>query len=209
MKKVFIIVGAIVVLILIGIGFFLFSMSNYGPKLKEVKHLMDPRIITKENVKVLVVNATGDPAATVGPAMGLLFKTYFKMKDAPKGRTMEAPRARWPKPLTTPRNEWLGIYAMPVPSSVASVPAVESKEGLKVELEEWRYGEVAEILHVGPYSGEEATVEKLKRFITQNNYEICGDHEEEYLKGPGFLPTNPKNYLTIIRYQVRKVAKGS
>ena len=204
MKKVLIIIGIVFVVVLIGAGFLLYSMSNYGPSFEEVQHLSSPRIITKPSVKALVVEATGDPSATVGPAFGLLFKTFYKIKNRPKGKNMEAPRARWPKPLETPKNEWLGIYAMPVPSSVTSLPDVPSKDTLHVVLKEWQYGEVAEILHVGPYKAEQPTVEKLKRFIAQEGYEICGAHEEEYLKGPSFLPTNPENYLTIIRYRVRK-----
>jgi hypothetical protein len=181
-------------------------MSNYGPKFEDVKQLLEPRMVTKTSPKVLVVEATGDPNQTYGRAFGLLFKAYFKIKDRPKGHSIEAPRARWPKPLTTPKNEWVGMYALPVPSTVKDLAVVKSKEGLHVELGEWHYGEVAEILHVGPYSKEEVTVKKLKRFITQSTYEICGPHEEEYLKGPGLFRTNPEKYLTIIRYQVRKVA---
>lgn len=207
MKKNFLIVGVVGVLV-IGIGFYLFSMSSYGPKFDDVKQLVEPRVVTKPSIKALVVEATGDPSRTVGPAFGLLFSTYFKIKDRPKGRSMEAPRARWPKPLDTPRDQWVGMYAMPVPATVQSLPEVKAKAGLRVELRDWQYGEVAEILHVGPYSSEDSTVKKLKKFITGNNYEICGDHEEEYLKGPGLLPTDPKKYLTVIRYQVRKAGGG-
>ena len=207
MKKFFIIVSILTVVLLIGLGFFLVSMGNYGPKFEDVKNLAAPRIIAKPDIKAIVVEAIGDPNKTVGPAFGLLFKTFYKMKDKPKGHAMESPRARWPKPLTTPKNEWVGYYAMPVPSTNTILPDVKSKSGLRVELRDWQYGEVAEILHVGPYSKEVPTVEKLRQFIAQNGYEICGDHEEEYLKGPGFLATNPEKYLTIIRYQVRKTVK--
>jgi hypothetical protein len=206
MKKVFIIISILMIVLLIGLGFFLVSMSNYGPKFEDVKNLTAPRIITKPNIKAIVVEAIGDPNQTVGPAFSLLFKTFYKIKKRPKSN-IEAPRARWPKPLTTPKNEWVGAYAMPVPPAITSLPDVKSKSGLHVELREWKYGEVAEILHVGPYGKEVPTVEKLKAFIAQNGYEICGDHEEEYLKGPGFLPTNPEKYLTIIRYQVKKTSK--
>ena len=52
------------------------------------------------------------------------------------------------------------------------------------------------------------TVEKLKSFVATNGYEIAGDHEEEYLKGPGmFSKGNPDEYYTILRYQVRKKRK--
>ena len=208
MKKILVIVASIAAVLLVGAGTILFTMSSYGPKFEDINYLMKPRIVDKRSVKALVVEATGDPAKTVGPAFGLLFKAYFKIKDRPKGKSMEAPRARWPEPLDTPRDQWVGIYAIPVPASVQSIPDVKSTGGLHLELQEWDYGKVAEILHVGPYSSEDSTVKKLHRFIDENGYEICGDHEEEYLKGPGVLPTNPEKYLTIIRYRVRKKAGG-
>jgi effector-binding domain-containing protein len=80
----------------------------------------------------------------------------------------------------------------------------QKKEQPELQLVNWEYGTVAEILHIGPYSTEKATIDKLKKFITANGYEIIGDHEEEYLKGPGLWPTNPKHYYTIIRYRIRK-----
>ena len=77
---------------------------------------------------------------------------------------------------------------------------------MEVELTTWEYSEVAEILHVGPYSEEQPTVERLRAFIEESGYEIIGDHEEEYLKGPGmFVRVRPEDYATIIRYRVRKV----
>jgi effector-binding domain-containing protein len=207
MKRLLLVVGIIVAVLIIGEGFFIFSMRKHIPKFEDVKYLLEPRIVTKDSIKVLVVESVGDPKKMGKPALSLLFKTYFKIKDRPKGRAIGAIRARWPKPPTTPKNEWLGIYALPVLPTATQVPSVKSKAGLRVELREWQYGAVAEILHVGPYIREKATVDKLKQFITQSGYEICGAHEEEYLKGPGFFSRNPENYLTIIRYQVRKVAK--
>ncbi len=68
----------------------------------------------------------------------------------------------------------------------------------------WRYGTVAEILHVGSYATETPTIERLHQFIADQGYEIAGPHEEEYLKGPGMWGVKEKDYLTIIRYQVRQ-----
>jgi hypothetical protein len=205
MTNKIVIISITLAVLLIGAGIILFSLNNYGPKLSQVAYLLVPRITTKPDTKALVVEATGVPGETVGPAFGLLFKTYFKIKGVPKGRSMEAPRARWPKPLTTPRDQWLGIYAIPVPSSVTTLPPIPNKTNLQIVLREWEYGEVAEILHKGPYAAEDTTVQKLRKYIAVQGYEISGDHEEEYLKGPGFLPTDPAKYLTIIRYQVRRV----
>jgi hypothetical protein len=62
---------------------------------------------------------------------------------------------------------------------------------------------VAEILHIGPYDRETPTIDRLKRFIATSGYSIIGEHEEEYLKGPGLLfRGSPKNFHTIIRYRV-------
>jgi effector-binding domain-containing protein len=64
---------------------------------------------------------------------------------------------------------------------------------------------VAEILHIGPYDREEPDIARLTGFIKDNGYSIIGDHEEEYLKGPGmFSKGNPEKYYTIIRYRVKK-----
>ncbi|MEI6846186.1 MAG: MerR family transcriptional regulator, partial [Candidatus Firestonebacteria bacterium] len=63
-------------------------------------------------------------------------------------------------------------------------------------------------LHLGAYSEEVPNIEKLKNFIKAGGYKITGDHEEDYLKGPGmFGPGNPKKYLTLISYQVEKSKK--
>ncbi len=140
-----------------------------------------------------------------GKAFGLLFKTYFKIKGTPKGSKQPAPRARWPVSLDSPQSEWIGRYAMPVPEDTTELPEYKAEPGLTMELTTWEYGEVAEILHIGPYDKEEPTIEKLHNFIAQNGYEIIGEHEEEYLKGPGmFFKGNPEKYYTIIRYQVKK-----
>ena len=61
-----------------------------------------------------------------------------------------------------------------------------------------------DMLHTGPYSEETLTIQKLRDFIASSGYEIIGEHEEEYLHGPGMPPGSPKDYYTIIRYRVRK-----
>jgi hypothetical protein len=106
--------------------------------------------------------------------------------------------------------EWEGLYAMPVPEAVTDFGGAGTSQGLSVELATWEYGEVAQILHFGRYDAEEPTVETLQGFIRSQGYVIDGLHEEEYLKGPGFLfAGNPDKYLTIIRYPVKKPFEGA
>jgi hypothetical protein len=119
--------------------------------------------------------------------------------------TPPAPRARWPVSLDTPKSEWLGLYALPVPETTTELPQYEAQAGLNVSLTTWEYGEVAEILHIGPYDQEQPTVKRLMDFINEQGYAIIGDHEEEYLKGPTmFSRGDPEKYTTIIRYRVKK-----
>ena len=66
-KNVLVIIGCIAGVLIIA-GQILLSMWNAGPSLKECAHRLQPAIIEKPSVKALVVEATGDPNATVGPA---------------------------------------------------------------------------------------------------------------------------------------------
>ena len=203
-SKVVLLIVAVATVVL-GTAAFLFTMG--GPDPAQFAYLKDPQVRILPDLKVLQVEAKGEPGVVGGQAFGLLFKTYFQLKGVPKGPRQPAPRARWPLPLETPKVAWIGRYAMPVPESVTALPIQsDSTPGLRVELTTWEYGDVAEILHVGPYDREEPTVARLTQFIRECRYEIVGEHEEEYLKGPGmFGKGNPNKYLTIIRYRVKKL----
>ena len=195
----------IAVLIVLAVAAFFFMMPR-GAKLEDVAYLMEPRITTMPAQNVIQVVAKGDPNIVAGDAIGLLFKTYYKIDGVPKhGKDMPAPKARWQAQPGAPMSEWVGFFAMQIPENVTQLPQVESKAGLKAEIATWEYGEVAEILHIGSYQSEQPTIEKLVNFIGENGYTIIGEHEEEYMKGPGmFFKGNPDKYLTIIRYRVAK-----
>ncbi len=92
-----IIIAFIVVLL------FLFPSNN----LKEYEYLKDPQIMAFPREKMLVVEVTGDPGVVSGQAFKTLFKTFYKLKRSAKGLKNSAPRARWPKPPDTPKNEWV------------------------------------------------------------------------------------------------------
>lgn len=200
-----VVVVVLVAVLLVGVLVW-FGMPR-GPSLDEVGHLKAPQILTMAPQKVLLVRAKGNPNVVGKRAFGLLMKSYFALKGVPKGGPdFKPPRARWPVQTDLPMEEWEGLYAMPVPESIEQIKGGDAGGGLKVELATWEYGEVAQILHVGPWDAEVPTVETLRAFLRSQGYELSGLHEEEYLKGPGWLFSgNPKNYLTLVRYPVRKI----
>ncbi len=61
-------------------------------------------------------------------------------------------------------------------------------------------GMSAQIMHVGPYSTEGATVEKLHSFIKEKGWRPNGKHHEIYLSDP--RRTNPEKMKTLIRQPV-------
>jgi hypothetical protein len=196
-----IIIGVVVVLCIAAI--FLFLLMPKGPDLKAYEFLKQPRITNIPDQKMLVVTAAGDPNVVGGKAFGLLFRTYYKLNEIPK-RAQTASRVRWVGDMKV-KSFWTGYYALPVPEQTHQLPEMGAESGLKVELTTWAYGDVAEILHIGPYAEETPTIETLHRFIKEQGYRVIGDHEEEYVKGPGmFFPGDPKEYYTIIRYRIKK-----
>src|SRR4030042_5062387 len=127
--------------------------------LSSYEYLKTPRHTTMARQKMIVVEAKGDPNLVGKDAFGLLYKTFFSLK----GVRMAAPRARWLNMATDPKNQWVGLYGLPIPDSITQLP-----EGIQgVRIEDWDYGEVAEILHVGPYSEEVPAIERLHAFINE------------------------------------------
>jgi hypothetical protein len=175
-----------------------------GPDASQFVVLREPRLTRMADQRMLVVEATGDPNVVAGAAFKLLFKTYFTLQGVSRAGRQPAPRARWTFSVDTPRNEWRGRYALPVPEAVSDLPE-KVAEPMAIVITTWAYGDVAEILHIGSYSTEQPDIERLRAFIDSQGYRVVGDHEEEYVKGPGMIfAGDPDTYLTIIRLRVEK-----
>lgn len=195
---------AISLLVLLGVVFLIMSFS--GPKKSDYMHLVTPRIIEKENVRSIAVDFDGDANKVLKEAFGKLFKKYYSLSDVPKWTKQQPPIARYENfdnnlELSQENIKdmpWKGFVSIPIGESV------KAEEGNGAYIKNVEYGLVAELVHFGPYEEEVDNIKKLKDFIDLEGYIISGLHEEEYIKGPGFFYTSPKNYITIIRYQVKK-----
>jgi hypothetical protein len=174
-----------------------------GPDPAQFAYLKDPRIVHMPDARMLVVEATGDPNVVGGRAFKTLFATYYKLDGVSRRQRPPAPRARWTQPAETPKAQWAGRYALPIPDAVKALPFAQSE--LPTTLGTWTYGDVAEILHVGSYGSEEPDIRRLHAFVQSKGYRVVGEHEEEYVRGPGmFFAGDPNTYLTIIRVRIEK-----
>jgi hypothetical protein len=195
MKKISIIITAAV------IAAFLASCMKF--ERLEYDKTGAPSIKTLPKQKMLLAGARGTPEKISGECIGSLYAVYFPLKM--KDKVMAAPRARWPILPDKQQSEWVGIFGIPVPEEVNTLPELKKKTPIEVKIGYWEYGDTAEIVHSGSYDSESQTVGKLMQYIKEKGYEISGPHEEVYLKGPGmFGKGDPKKYITLIRYQVKK-----
>ncbi len=162
----------------------------------------DPQIVQIPSQKMAVVKGKGPPEKVFAALMPALYGSVFTLKFDLKKKGLpifkvSGLRARYPNILKENRGEWTHHIGLPVPGDTVGLP--QKVAGVDVELETWKYGTVGQILHMGTYAQEEANINRLHQFISDNGYEISGPHEEEYLTRP-----DAKVPKTIIRYEIKK-----
>lgn len=154
------------------------NATALAPTTPVIRHMPDVRMAT--------VRTIGDPAVTGRGATASLYAAVGGQATL---------RARWPNAHVASREEWVGLWGLPLAEGdPRSIPGMAP-----VLVETWTYGDVAEIVHVGPYATEGDSIARLHQFIGDQGYEIAGVHEEEYLTPPG-----APEQRTLIRYVVRK-----
>jgi hypothetical protein len=76
-------------------------------------------------------------------------------------------------------------------------PAIE-----KLRFETFHEGLSLQIMHIGPYSEEHATIEKTHAFARENGYALRGKHHEIYLGDP--RRADPAKLKTVLRQPVQR-----
>lgn len=170
--------------------------------------LKEPQILEMPRQTMAVTTTTGDPNLVGPDAMKALYGAVYGLTFARKKHGSDfaigALRARWSGARLDPdggivgeRDKWVGEWGLPIPEGVETVP--QKVPGIGVRPAVWDYGTVAQILHLGPYASEPASVRRLHDFIEAQGYDIAGPHEEEYLTRP-----TAKVPKTLIRYAIKK-----
>jgi hypothetical protein len=168
----------------------------------------DAALVILPTTTVAVVHSSGDPNDAGPGVMKALYGAAYGLKFALKKRGIEVrldyPRARWDFHAgADPGGDHMaagldGDWALPVPDGTTTADLPQKSEEYPVSVQRWEYGQCAWILHLGPYSDEPATVERLAAFIDSSGLEIAGRHEEWYLSQP-----SAKVMKTAILYPVR------
>ncbi len=71
----------------------------------------------------------------------------------------------------------------------------------RLRLETFHEGPCVQIMHIGPYATEPATMQKMETFAAEHNLELVGQHHEIYLGNP--LTGNQEKMKTILRHAVQ------
>jgi hypothetical protein len=72
----------------------------------------------------------------------------------------------------------------------------------RLRLERFIEGPCIQSMHIGPYSTEPATVERMHAFAEKNGYTLANRHHEIYLSDPRRCP--PAKMKTVLRHGVEK-----
>jgi hypothetical protein len=197
---------------------------------KELKHLYTASakratLVEVPKLKFLMIDGSGDPNANplFQQAMEALFSVAYTLKFSLKrgpGQldwSMMAPEGLWWTEGAEPfdaadKASWKWTLMMTLPGFVTAAMVREAKKAVKekkslarvddVRLEAFREGPSVQILHLGPYSEEGPTLEKLHQFAAENGYAHTGKHHEIYFSDP--RRTKPEKWRTILRQPVRK-----
>lgn len=197
---------------------------------KELRHLYQPGAKAPVLVEVPLfrfltiegVGGVGGPEfqAAIGALYGLAYPLKFAAKfkrdlDYPvmplEGLYWDA-ETGGPLALGQPeRLAWRLLIMVPgaVPEELiettrAEVAAKKDPPRLaEVELQALTEGKSVQIMHVGPYAAETATVERLLGFAEEQALEVAGHHHEIYISDPN--RTAPEKLKTVVRYPVSPV----
>lgn len=114
--------------------------------------------------------------------------------------------------LEVPREEWRWKLLIRMPDFVSLDTVEKAKEDVfkkkgielikEIKLKEINEGKCVQVLHIGPYSTEPETIEKMRDFMNKNDLVENGLHHEIYLSDPRKVML--EKMKTILRQPVKK-----
>lgn len=201
---------------------------------KEFKHLYNPsskevNLADVPAMNFLMIDGRGDPNNSkefqdaVQALYGVTFTVKFALKKAKLGPEYTVPplEGLWWMADSRPFDmqdkksmQWTLMIMQPshitkthVADTIKKLSEKKLNEALsKIRLELFHEGLSAQIMHIGPYSAEGPTIEKLHNFVRNKGYDLRGRHHEIYLSDP--RKSAPEKMKTILRHPIQKIWKN-
>ncbi len=192
---------------------------------KELKHLYKPSANKVEMVEVarmnfLMIDGEGDPntSKSFEDAISALYPLAYTLKFmVKKGEigidygVMPLEGLWWADDITAfvagRKDEWKWTLMIMQPDLITAdivKDAIEQVEVKKnpaalplIRFEEFAEGRAAQTMHIGPFSEEGPTIERVHAFIAENGSSLSGKHHEIYLSD--IRRAAPEKWKTIIR----------
>lgn len=195
---------------------------------KELKHLYnasanETSVVDVPSLNFLEIDGAGDPnkVKAFEEAIEALYSVSFPLKFMVKKErgvdytVMPLEGLWWTDDMTQfsidNKDIWKWTVMIMQPEHVTKdfvqrvVEQVEKKKSppalSKMRFETLHEGLSAQIMHIGPYSAEGPTVEKLHAFVREKGYVLAGKHHEIYLSDP--RRAAPEKMKTIIRQPIK------
>jgi hypothetical protein len=195
---------------------------------KEMKHLYQPSArkvmeVDVPSMNYLMADGEGDPntsqafSDSVEALFAVSYAIKFMVKKGPSAidyGVMPLEGLWWAEDMSAftagDKSHWKWTLMILQPTFVtreiveAAMAEVTRKKNptaiSRLHLEAFEEGRCAQILHVGPFSEEGPSIDKLHRFIDSRSQRI-GKHHEIYLSD--MRKAAPANWKTIIRQPMR------
>lgn len=188
-----------------------------------------PALETLAAVKYLSISGVGSPdSKRFSAAVEALYSVAYTLKfqKKPEGQDFKVSTLEglwWTEPglsgfeepdafMTVPKDEWRWKLLIMVPDFIrASDVSRAKKAGMtkkpkasiaEVGLERINEGTVVQLLHVGPYATEPASIRKMHDLMVGAGFRRTGVHHEIYLSDPRRV--KPDRLKTILRQPVTR-----
>jgi len=195
---------------------------------KELKHLYEasvkePAIADVPRMNFLMVDGVGDPnAQEYREALETLYAVSYALKFmVKKGKlavdygVLPLEGLWWVDDMSQFSEEnkeawkWTSLIMQPeyvteelFYKAVEEVRKQKNPPALpRLRFEGFHEGITVQLMHIGPYSAEKPSIERLHRFIEEKGHELRGKHHEIYLTDPRRM--SPEKLRTILRQPVK------
>lgn len=197
---------------------------------KELKHLYRPStkkvgIVDVPKMNFLMIDGQGDPNTSqafldaISALYPLSYTLKFMVKKGEAGidyGVLPLEALWWADDMssfvTGNKDKWKWTLMIMQPELITMRMVQEAIEQVKekkspvslplIRFESFEEGMAAQTMHIGPFTEEGPTIEKVHAFINEGGYKLTGKHHEIYLSD--IRRAAPEKWKTIIRQPMDK-----